>query len=301
MSTLTTVTSRLRSVVFGHEDPRLRATWRFILAWPLLPLIGVITAALMPILGVSGMIPGGPIQGVIMLLILFLWARYIDQRALTEYGVSATCSWVVNLLVGFLIVVGVWTAWHALATSFGWMQIDIAVTTPQGSLPVTLGGILVSLAINTWVQDVVFFAIIVASAAEGFRSRGIEPRRAVLGAWVVGWLFFTAIHGTPTVLDTVSTAVGGAVFGALYIHTGELALPIGVHWGASYAAGTIFVSSTAASQKASIVEVTKSFPDGIEGVVILLYVLTYLVAVGWLRFSKGAVTIETGLTDWASA
>ena len=292
-----TIITRFRSVVFGHEDTRLRATWRFILAWPLLPLIGAIAVALMPVLGVSGMILGGPIQGVIMLLILLPWARYIDQRPLTEYGVSATRSWGVNLLAGFLIVVGVWTGWHAIAASLGWMQIDTALTAPRGSLPVVLGGILVSLAINTWVQDVVFFAIIVASAAEGFRSRGVEPHRAVLGAWAVGWLFFTAIHGTPTILDTVSTAVGGAVFGALYIHTGELALPIGVHWGASYAAGTIFVSSTAVTQTASIFEVTKSLPGELEGAAILLYGVTYLVAVGWLRFSEKAVTIETGLAD----
>lgn len=62
----------------------------------------------------------------------------------------------------------------------------------------------------------------------------------MLGGWLVGVLFFTAIHGTPTVIDAASTALGGAVFGLLYVHTGELAATIGVHWASSFAAGPLF-------------------------------------------------------------
>lgn len=165
----------------------------------------------MPVLGVSGMIPGGPLQGIIFLGILFLWARIIDRRPLSDYGVSDSLSWLVNLVIGFFAVVGVWSGWHVLASSVGWMQIESAMTTSLGSLLFGLVGRLVSLAINTWVQDVAFFAIILASAAEGFQSRDIRPTTAVRGGWFVAVPFFTAIHGTPTVLDAVATAVGGDI------------------------------------------------------------------------------------------
>jgi len=287
---MTTVANGLSAVLFGADDRRLRATWRFLLAWPLLPLVGALVGTVMPALGLTGMIQGGPLQGLVFPGILLVWARYVDRRSLSAYGVSPSVSWLLNLLVGFAVVVGVWGGWHALASSLGWMGIEPAVTAPQGSALFGLGGMLVSLAINTWVQDVVFFAIVLASAAEGFRSRGVESRQAVVGGWLVGVLFFTAIHGTPTLVDAVSTAVGGAVFGLLYVHTGELALTIGVHWGSSYAAGTIFASPSAADATPSVFEVTTSLP-GIVGSVntVGLYLATYLLLVGWLVLSGGTL------------
>lgn len=289
---------RLRAVVFGIEDPRLRATWRFLLAWPLLPLVGALVGLVMPVLGLSGVIPGGPLQGVVFLGVLLVWARYVDRRPLSDYGVSASASWLSNLLVGFAAVVAVWGAWHALASSLGWMRIAVSTTAPQGSVLAGLGGVWVSLAINSWVQDVVFFAVVLASAAEGFHSRGVEPTRAVLGGWVVATVFFTAIHGTPTLLDTAATAVGGAVFGLLYVHTGDLALAIGAHWGSSYAAGTIFASPSMARAGPSVFQVTKGLPDVVDGGAgIGLYLATYLALLGWLRL-QGGPGVETSLARW---
>lgn len=296
---LSVVVRKIRWAIFGVDDPRIRATWRFLLAWPLLPLVGAVVALAMPLLGLSGMIPGGPLQGIVLLVMLVPWSRYVDRRPLSDYGVSASGSWVLNLLVGLLATVGVWGAWHALGHWVGWIQVELSVTAPQGSVAFGLGGALVSLAINSWVQDVVFFAIVLASAAEGFRSRGVDSGRAVLGGWLVGILFFTVIHGTPTVLDFVATAVGGALFGLLYVHTGELALTIGVHCGASYAAGTLFAAPARADVAPSVFRVTESLPLDVGGEVrILLYLATYLVLVGWIRVSRGDVGIETGIAEW---
>lgn len=293
------VTTRLHTVFFGTEDSRIRATWRFLLAWPLLPLVGALVGMVMPVLGLSGMIPGGPLQGIIFLGLLLVWARYIDRRPLSDYGVSASPSWLVNLFIGFGVVVGVWSGWHLLASSVGWMQIEWSMTVPQESVLFGLGGVLVSLVINTWVQDAVFFAIVLASAAEGLHSRNIEPAKAVVGAWMVAVLFFTAIHGTPTILDAVATAAGGAVFGLLYVHTGNLALTIGVHWGASYAAGTIFVSEALARQAPTVFQVSQSLPGDVGGAArILLYLVTYLALLGWLRLHQGEVTVDRALADW---
>lgn len=291
--------ARLRPVVFGREQPRLRATWRFVLAWPLLPLVGALLGVAMPALGVSGMIPGGPIQGIVFLVMLVLWARYIDRRPLSDYGVSASPTWLLNLSTGLIAVIAVWSGWHLVASSLGWMRIEPAVMAPEWSVHLRLFGVLISLAINTWVQDTVFFAIVLASAAEGLRSRDVNATRAVIGGWIVAVVFFTAIHGTPTLLDTIGTAVGGAVFGLLYVHTDDLALTIGVHWGSSYATGAIFASPSVAMQGPSVFEVTKSLPGDISGAAgIGLYGVTYLVLVGWLRLHRGDVSIRTTIAQW---
>lgn len=290
---------RLRWLVVGRGDGRLRATWRFVLAWPLLPAVGAVVAAVMPALGLSGLIPGGPLQGLVFLGLLVPWARYVDRRPLADYGVAASRRWVVDLAVGFLAVVGVWGGWHAFAAAAGWMHLETAVAGSPGSLLYGLGGRWVSLAVNTWVQDVAFFAIVLASAAEGLHSRDVSPAGAVLGGWAVAVLFFTAIHDTPTALDAVATAVGGAVFGLLYVHTGELALTIGVHWGASYAAGTLFASPALARDATVVFEVSRALPGEVGGAArLLLYAVTYLVLLGWLHLARGGVTVETGLAQW---
>jgi len=285
--------SGLHSIFFGTNDPRLRATWRFLLACPLLPLVGALVALVMPLIGVAGMIPGGPLQGIVLLAILVPWARYVDRQPLSDYGVSATPSWVLNLLVGFLGTAAVWSIWHATASALGWMQIEVSLTAPQESLAFGLIGTLVSLAINTWVQDVVFFAIILTVAAEGLRGRGVDARWAVVGGWVVGALFFTAIHGTPTVSDFASTLVGGAVYGLLYVHTGSLALTIGAHWGGGYVVTSVFTSEPMVGTFPSVFQVTKSLPGGIEGFVgIALYVATYVVLAGWIKMYHGTVSTD---------
>lgn len=293
------LTTRLRSLVFGRDDPRLRATWRVLLAWPLLPLVGTLVGLTMPVLGLRGMIPGGPMQGLFMLGILLLWARVIDRRSLADYGVSLSTTWLSRLLLGFAVVVGVWSFWRGIAVSMGWMRIEWSMAAPQGEVGFRLVGALLSLAINTWVQDVVFFGIVLVAAAEGLRSREVGPRRAVLGGWLVAAAFFTAIHGTPTVLDFLGTVVSGLVFGLLYVHTSDLAFTIGVHWGSSYAAGFIFPRVSIARQGPSIFQVTELGPlaKGME-VPLVLYPASYLLLVLWLRVASDGLSIDTALAEW---
>lgn len=288
-----------RTLLFGEVDPRLRATWRLLLAVPVLPVIGLLLALLMASLGLSGPIPGGPVQGVLFLGFLLVWARYVDRRPLSDYGVAASAAWLRQLVVGFVAVVAVWACWHVVAASMGWMHVEWAPTAPQGTPWVGVVGMGGSLLVNTWVQDAVFFAIVLATAAQGFRCRGMAPARAVLAGWLVGTVFFTLIHGTPTLGDLAGTAVGGAVFGLLYVHTGSLPLTIGVHWGASYAAGTVFASAAMADSAVSVFRVTAQVA-WIEShaTAIVLYASTYLLLVGWLWLSGGEVAVETDVARW---
>lgn len=284
--------ARLRTVLFGSGDQRVRACWRVLLAWPLLPLVGVGVALVTPLLGVSGMIPAGPLQGILFAGVLLVWSRYIDRRPLTDYGVVATRSWLSRVLVGFAVVVVVWSGWHVLATSRGWMQIGWAATAPE-----TVVGAAVSLVVNTWVQDVVFFAIVLKAAAEGLHNRGVEPYRAVLGGWVVSIGFFTVIHEQTTLLDATNSVVTAAVFGLLYLHTADLGLTIGVHWGSSYAAGVLFPTQSGLGPSVFVVSEALSWAKG--GLTpIYLYLATYLVIVGGLHAFRGEIGIETGLAEW---
>lgn len=92
------VTNRLRWIISSDDEPRLRAIWRFLLAVPLLPLVTFLVPLAMGVIGLSGLIAGGAIQAVIFLLLLGVWAWVIDRRPLTDYGVSPTRPWLIDLL-----------------------------------------------------------------------------------------------------------------------------------------------------------------------------------------------------------
>lgn len=290
-----TLTDGLRRAAFGTGTTRLRTTWRFVLAAPILPLVNVLVALMLPLVGRSGMIPGGPAQGVIFLAILLGWAAVLDRRPISDYGVRATGRWLADLVVALLAVLGVWLAWHAAARSLGWFTIE-AGPALRGENVLEVLAVFASLGINTWVQDVAFFAIVLAVAAEGFHSRGLDRTRAVLAGCLVGALFFTAIHGTPTLVDAATTAVSGLVFGLLYVHTGELAATIGVHWGSSFAAGTVFADPERAR---AVVHVTGSVP-GVDAMApsFMLYPLTYLLVAGWLLRSRGGLGVDVAIAEW---
>lgn len=74
---------------------------------------------------------------------------------------------------------------------------------------------------------------------------------------------------------------------------------VGVHWGSSWAAGNLFAGPAMANLFPSVFEVTP-LRAGIRGfwVSIPLYLVTYIVLVGWLRWRQGDVPIQLSLARW---
>jgi len=293
------VTNRIRWVVLGGDEPRLRATWRFLLAVPLLPLVALLLALVMGGLGLAGLIAGGPIQAGIFLVLLAVWALAIDRRPLGDYGVSPTRTWLAELLVGVGAVVVAHLLWYGLGLAGGWTGVEVSMTAPQDSLGVGLVGTVLSFGLNVWVQDTVYFAIVLRTAAEGFQSRDLAPRRAAAGALVVAVLFFTVIHGLSGPVELADKLLAGTVFGLLYLYTGELALTLGVHWGISATAGVLFPVAAMVEGSPSVFEVTEAVP-GLVGTVsarrMPQLVIASVLLLGWLQWRHGEVSIDTSLT-----
>lgn len=237
------VVDRLRAVGWGASDSRVRASWRVLLAVPLLwTLTGSVLAGnVQSAIGVvpdGGATGGGVAQSLLhagfFLVALVAWARALDRRPLSAYGVSPSRGWARDLLVGFAAVLvgsGVWTG---LASVLGGTTVEVAPSLPRESVLVGLVLPFVALVLHAAVQQVVFFRVVLAAAAEGLYSRGGSAAQAAVGALPVAVLLFVLMHGSATALRIFDLAVAGSVFGLLYLHTGELALGIGAHFGALY-------------------------------------------------------------------
>jgi membrane protease YdiL (CAAX protease family) len=77
--------------------------------------------------------------------------------------------------------------------------------------------------------------------AEGFRFLGLRP--AVLIAWLISSIIFGALHVSNPNSSWLSTGYlvfYGAFLGAGYVLTGELALPIGLHFTWNFVQGSVF-------------------------------------------------------------
>ena len=304
------IAAHVRTVCCG-DDTRLRATWRVLLAWPVLWILtgDVLTANLAPLLPA---LPGGsPTTGMAVsvlhaaffLAALLAWARLVDRLPLSSYGVAASVGWLGRALLGLVAVLGGMAAWIGLGTVLGDVTVATSLSAPQGPLPAFLLVMIVALGLHAAIQQVVFFRVILGNAAEGLASRGVDPARALLLAVGVAIPFFVAMHSFPGGLRAVDLAIAGAVFGLVYLHTSDLAVGIGMHFGALYGGGVVFSSATSAANGATIFAVEGRMPGllgtlGQYGFPKLL--VAYVLVLGWLTWQRGVVSFDRDILSPAA-
>jgi hypothetical protein len=306
------VRSRLRNLVYGREDPRLRATYRVLLAMPVFWLLagGVLAGNLQARIGAIptggeplGGLAASLLHGGFVLLLLLGWTRYVDRRPLSDYGVSATPSWVVDLLGGLGAILAAFALWFGVAVGLGWATVDVAASAPRWSLPAAIAVYVGALGIHALIQQVVFFRIVLGNAAEGLHSRGLDARRAALAGLLAAVPVFVAIHEVTLDLRLVDLAVVGLVYGLLYVHTGSLAYGTGLHLGTFVAAGVLFVPASATADSASLLAVTSSLPASVAvlgeyGFPKVLLAYAFLLAL--LAWRHGGIPVEADVARWAS-
>ena len=288
----TLVAGRLRSVIFGEEDTRVRATWRVLLAMPILWILtaDVLTANVIAMLFQSVRsavteLASSFVHGSFLLITLILWARYFDRLPLSDYGISSSPAWIREFLIGFVVVVIGQLLWIGVSSLPGGKSVQVSLSTPDESILFWLVVPFVALVLHAAVQQIVFFRVIVKNAAEGLHSRGVDAGQAVLVAVPVAVVFFIAMHGSTIPLRILDLALAGGIFGLMYLHTGELGLGIGAHFGAFYSGTVVF----------AVIQVTGSL-SGVLGTIdqygFPKMVLAYLVVVAWLLWRYGEIPFQ---------
>jgi hypothetical protein len=296
----TTRADALRVVIFGRDDPRVRATWRVLLTMPVLWILtgGVLAGNVQSSIGV---IPSGQslgsglaqsiLHGGFFLLALVVWARYLDRQPLSNYGVSVSLGWVRDFLVGFVAVVIGNGVWIGLGSLFGGRSVQISPSVPDESVLSWLLIPFVALILHTAIQQIVFFRVILKNAAEGLHSRGMNARQAALAGIPIAVVFFVLMHGSTTPLRVFDLAVAGGIFGLLYLHTGELGLGIGAHFGAFYSGTLLF----------AVFQVTGNLP-GLLGRIgeygFPKMGIGYLVVIAWLMWQRSEIPIQESTARW---
>lgn len=303
----TAVTDRLRSVVWGAENRRVRAVYRILFPMLLLTMVlsrlavalaGVVVPPGSP--GVMSVLTTGLFQAAFVGVLLVVWARYLDRRPVGGYGLSASPGWALDLLVAFGAVLVGHAVWYAVGSALGWTDVTLALSAGDGSLAVGLLALFVAVGVNAWVQETVFVAVPVRNAAEGLAARGATPRRAVLAGWALAVLLFAFAHGRSGLAAWVNLLAALGTFALLYAHTGELALPVGVHFAVNFSGSALFAPASGEGGLAvfRVAESLDGLAGGLSGGRLPQILVAYLLLLAWLRWRHDTVSVRADIAKW---
>jgi membrane protease YdiL (CAAX protease family) len=177
-----------------------------------------------------------------VLLAALIVARFVDRRPLPDWGFHIDRRWWLDMLFGMALGAVLMGAIFTIEWWFGWVDVTGFWSAPPGVpfaaailAPLTLA-IVVSIA-----EELLARGNQLTNFAEGFRFLGL--RWSILLAWATSSIIFGLLHVSNPNSSWLSTgylAFYGAFLGIGYVLTGELALPIGLHFTWNFVQGSVF-------------------------------------------------------------
>ena len=256
---------------FWHkEDNRLRAFWRILLTTVLFILIARGSRFLFGLLTgntalTTDTTPSDVLRLVVLLLVLWLMAKYVDKRPFTTYGlkIKEKPFWL-DLLVGLVLGILMITAVFTIQYGLGWITIvGTYVKAVKWWFGLALLLSFVNIVSAVIFSELFFRGYLVVNLAESFtflRARykpqpplgmskvklllnSVYARVAVLAAWFFATLFFLFYRTT----DGMATSVlilnlmrASFLLTLPFILTRNLGMPIGLNLGWSFFATSVF-------------------------------------------------------------
>jgi membrane protease YdiL (CAAX protease family) len=307
----------MKSIFWNHQEARLRAGWRVLV---------ILVAA-----GVVSTLLGGPgrrllterfpylyaslIESlalvVLVAVILWLAARWLDRRRFADYGFHLGREWWLDMAFGLLLGLVLVGGAYALLLGTDWLRFNETFVSPPGVpfVAAMLVDVLIVVGIAGW-EEMVFRGYLVKNVAEGLSGGVLGARWGTVVAVLVPAAFFGWLHATnanATVLSVVNIGIFGILFGVAYVLTGELALPLGLHFAWDFTQGFGFGRSPDPSALGTLLLMEESngdarlwtgWPNGIEGGLIgtAMFALGFVLILAWVRYRRGIVEVQPSVT-----
>lgn len=290
---------RVQIPFWNQTEQRPRALWRvlgaLVVALAVPSMLGIV--ALHPLdlpMAIVQLVSNG-IAVLVAIVVVVVWARYVDRRKIRAYGFRLDRHWWFMLGLAASITLLGWGGALATDVTLGWASITAFVSPGAGEISFWPSFVAFALAwvfVGVW-EEVIFRGIVMRNAIEGLNGTWLSYRGALVGGWVVSSVLFGVLHfgqaGSPLAL--VFWIVAGLVLGLAYLLTDQLAVPIGLHFAFDFGVNNVFGLASvreAGSDVPTIVRPEFTGPDvfvGIAGAVntvwlLVIGVLTVAV-IGW--------------------
>jgi len=254
------------------------------------------------------------VMAVTGLAVLWLAARLLDNRKLTDYGFHLNRRWWVDFGFGLLLGALLMAFVFLFETASGWLTVKGTFYSPV--LPfwvLMILGLLnyIGVGLN---EEILARGYALRNLAEGLHLPKISARAAFVASYLITSALFGAFHllnANATWISTGFIMVLGLLLGLGYILTGELAIPIGIHISWNFFQGFVFgfpVSGSATGS--SFLAIQQGGPVlwtggafGPEGglVGILATALGCALVLLWVRWRYGKTHLQSHLAVYSPA
>lgn len=250
---------------------------------------------------------------VAALLSVWLVGRFMDRRLLRDFGFHLDARWWLDLLFGLLLGATLMTAIFVVELAFGWVTVAGSFR-PVSDIPF-VPAILLPFVVFVFVgfyEELIYRGYQLRNIAEGLNYTAFGPRGAVLAAWVFSSVLFGALHTlnpNADILSTVNITLAGLMLGAGYALTGELAVPVGLHFAWNFFEGNVYgfpvsglnpIGATFISTKQAGPAAWTGGAFGPEGGLLVTFAtLTGIMLIAlWIRLRRGRASIHTPLAEY---
>jgi uncharacterized protein len=308
----------MKALLWNRTEARLRAGWRVILFVVASGVASTVLAGpgrrvlgrLLPVVYANVV----EVAVLVLLIGVFAWmaARWLDRRPIIDYGFHLSRAWWLDLGFGLALGGFLMAGVYALALAMGWVTVTGTLVSPPGQpfIAAILADAVVVVGIAAW-EEIAFRGYLIKNLAEGLRSTIIGAGWATVIAILIPSVLFGSAHVSnvnATTLSTVNTIVFGFVFGAAYALTGELALPIGLHFAWDFVQAFGLGRSGDAPRLGAFLVVAEDdpaarlwtgWPFTVEGGLLGTgaLVLGLLLIAAWVRLRRGSVLLDPSLVQ----
>jgi membrane protease YdiL (CAAX protease family) len=315
------------NIFINAGEKRWRAGWRLLvfamMNWSMVFIIGMGVGVTALASGVDFSNPQAlqdsilynqPALGALFRLVstalIFLLAARVDRRSLADFGFHFNPIWWRDFGFGLLLGAGLMAFIFVTELAAGWVTINAALLSRvQGqSFWAGLGlSLLLFFCVGIY-EEMLARAYQLRNLAEGLRGKYLNPKLAILAAYMISSAYFGYLHaGNPnaSLLSTVFIMLAGLFLGLGFILTGELAIPIGLHMSWNFFQGSVFgFPVSGLNSAASFIGIHQAGPElftggafgpeaGLVGLAALA--LGSVLIVLWLRWTRGAAQLEQRL------
>ena len=289
--------SPIASLFWNVQERRLRAGWRVLVFLVMTVVVAAVDGRVEA--GLAGRLPDlyeDLVRALVFALLiaaaLYLASRVLDHRRMRDYGFHFRTWWIE---LGFGLVLGALLQFGVLAVELavGWVTVtgSFAPSPGQPFVATILVGVVVVAAV-AFGEEASYRGYPIKNLAEGVA----RARWGIVIAVVIPAVFFGLAHATnenATWLSVFNIVIFGLLFGTGYLLTGELALPIGLHFGWNFVQGFVFGVVASGRQYGSVLVLADDSsatlwtgrPYGAEGGLIgtAAFIAGFLATLAWAR------------------
>lgn len=247
----------------------------------------------------------GTVRLLPAMIVVWLGGRIVDRRSFRSFGLHFNRNWWIDLCFGIGLGAFLMLLIFVIEIGFGWVSISNTFHSidSQSTFIVPLMVFLLYFISQGTFEELLSRGYLIKNLAEGLNLKAIGPRGAVLIAWCLISITFGLAHlGNPNadVIGALNLIIMGMAFGAGFVLTGELAIPIGFHISWNFFQANVFgfpVSGvTYPAEIVSLIGSSQGGPDiwtggrfGPEAGLLGMFVniLGLLLILGWIYIRQG--------------